>query len=222
MSNSSQPHGLWHTRLPCPSLSPGVCWNSCPSSWCCHPTISFSAAPFSCPESFPASGSFPVSQLFASGGQSIGASASVSVLPMNVQGWFPLGLTGLISKGLSRVLSPQNWNILNNTISILPKFRNIFTVCNLHVYHTNFADFLNLKCIILKFYWDAQKQRCLFKCTTTNKERSLHRAYLVGGSVQSISQTLAHNLMRWTSITISLLHTNELYSEGRLVSPVCA
>ena len=88
-----------------PSGSPGVCSNSCPLSQWCHPTISSSVVPFSsCPQSFPASGSFPVSQTFASGGQSIGASASV--LPMNSQGWFPLGLTGLISllsKGLSRV-----------------------------------------------------------------------------------------------------------------------
>ena len=88
---------------------PGVCSNSCPLSQWCHPTISSSAAPFSfCLQSFPASGYFPVNQLFTSGGQSIGASASESALPMNIQGWFPLGLTGLISllsKGLSRVFS---------------------------------------------------------------------------------------------------------------------
>ena len=94
--------------LLCPSLSPGVCSGSCPSSQWCHPTILSSVVPFSsCPQSFPASGSFPVSQLFTSGGQSIGASASASVLPVNIQGWFSLGLTNLISllsKGLSRVL----------------------------------------------------------------------------------------------------------------------
>ena len=98
---------MQHTRLLCPQLSLGVWSNSCSLSRWCHPTISFSAAPFSfCLQSFPASGSFPVSQLFASGGLGIGA--SVSVLPVNVQGWFPLGLTGLISlqsKGLSRVFS---------------------------------------------------------------------------------------------------------------------
>ena len=109
MSDSLQPHGLQHARLPCPSLSPGACSNSCPLSQWCHPTISSSAIPFSsCFQSFLASASFPVSRLFASGGQSIGASASASVLPMNIQGWFPLGLTGLISlqsKGLSRVFS---------------------------------------------------------------------------------------------------------------------
>ena len=103
------PHGLQHIRLPCPSPSPGACSNSCPLSWWCHPTISSCVAPFSsCPQSSPASGSFPVHWLFASGGQSIGASASASVLPMNIQGWFPLGVTGLISllsKGLSRVFS---------------------------------------------------------------------------------------------------------------------
>ena len=102
------PHGPQHTRLPCPSLSPGVCSNSCPLSQWCHPTISSSATFFSsCPQSFPA-GSFPMSQLFTSGDQSTGAWSSASVLPMNIQDWFSLGLTGLISlqsKGLSRVFS---------------------------------------------------------------------------------------------------------------------
>ena len=106
---SLPPHGQQHTRILCPSLSPGVCSNSCPLSWWCHSTISSSVIPFSsCPQSFPAFGSFLISQLFASGGQSIGASASASVHPMNIQGWFPLGLTGWISlqsKGLSRVFS---------------------------------------------------------------------------------------------------------------------
>ena len=93
----------------CPSLSPGVCSNSCPLWQWCHPTISSSVIPFSsCLPSLPASGSFPVSQLFTSGGQSIGASTSALVFPMNIQGWFPLGLIGLISllyKGLSRGFS---------------------------------------------------------------------------------------------------------------------
>ena len=109
MSNSLQPHGLQHARPPCPSPTPGVYPNSCPLSWWCHPTISSSVFPFSsCPQSFPASGAFPVSQFFASGGQSIGASASTSVLPMNTQDWSPLGWSGWISsqsKGLSRVFS---------------------------------------------------------------------------------------------------------------------
>ena len=98
MSDSWQPHGLQHTRLPCPPLSPGICLDSRPLSQWCYLTISSSAALFSfCLWSFPASMSFPMSQPFALGGQSIGASASASALPMNVQGWFPLGLTGLIS-----------------------------------------------------------------------------------------------------------------------------
>ena len=109
MSNSLQPHGLQHARLPCPSPTPGAYCNSCPSSQWCHSTISSSVLPFSsCLQSFPESGSFPMNQFFASGGQSIGVSASTSVLPMNIQGWFPLGLTGLISlqpKRLSRVFS---------------------------------------------------------------------------------------------------------------------
>ena len=92
-----------------PSLTPGVYSNSCPSSQWCHPTISSSVSPFSsCLQSFPASGSFPVSQFFGSGGPSIGVSASISVLPINIQDWFPLGLTSWISlqsKGLARVFS---------------------------------------------------------------------------------------------------------------------
>ena len=107
VSDSLHPHGLQHARLPCPSPTPRACSNSCPSSQWCPPTISSSVIPFSsCLHSFPASGSFPVSQFFASDGQSIGASASV--LLMNIQGWFPLGLTGLLflrSRGLSRVFS---------------------------------------------------------------------------------------------------------------------
>ena len=103
------PHGLQHSRPPCPSLSPRVGSNLCPLSQWCHPTIASSVISFSpCLQSFPASGSFPVSQLFESGGQTIGASALASVLPMNIQDWFPLGLTGLISlqsKGPSRVFS---------------------------------------------------------------------------------------------------------------------
>ena len=109
MSSSLWPHGLQHSRLPCPSLSPGVYSNSHPLNCWCHPTISSSDAPFSsCAQSFPASGTSSVIQLFPSGGQNIGASASASVLPMNIQCWFPLGLPGLISlqsKGFSRVFS---------------------------------------------------------------------------------------------------------------------
>ena len=98
--------GLQHSRLPCPSPTPGAYSNLCPLSQWYHPTISSSVVPFSCLQSFPASGSFQMNQLFTSGGQSIGVSASASVLPMNIQDWFPLGWTGWISlqsKGLSRV-----------------------------------------------------------------------------------------------------------------------
>ena len=109
MSNSLQPHGLQHARLPCPSLFPGVGSNSCPLRQWCYLTISSSAAHLSfCLQSFPASGSFPVTWLVAAGAQTIGASASASVFPINIHGWLPLGLTGLISlqsKGLSRAFS---------------------------------------------------------------------------------------------------------------------
>ena len=107
--NCLRPHGQQHTRLPCPSPSPRPCSNSCPLSWWCHSTISSSVVSSSSHlQSFPASGSFLMSQLFASHGWSIGVSASASVLPMNIQDWFRLGLTGLIflqSKGLWRVFS---------------------------------------------------------------------------------------------------------------------
>ena len=96
VSNSLRPHELQHARPPCPSPAPGVHSNSCPSSRWCHPAISSSVSLFSCLQSYPASGFFPVSQLFTSGGQSIGASASASVLPMNIRDWFPLGWTGWI------------------------------------------------------------------------------------------------------------------------------
>ena len=109
MSHSLWPHGLLHARHPCPTPTPGACSNSCPLSRWCHPTISSSVIPFSSHlQYFPALGSCPMSQFLTSGGQSIGVSASASVLPMNIQGWFPLGLTGWISlqsKGLSRIFS---------------------------------------------------------------------------------------------------------------------
>ena len=110
VSDSLWPQGLQHTRLPCPSWTPRACSDSWPSSWWCHPTVSSSVVPFSyCPQSFPASGSFPMSQFFTSGDHSIGISASASVLLMNIQDWFPLGWTGWISlqsKGLFQESSP--------------------------------------------------------------------------------------------------------------------
>ena len=130
MSNSLEPHGLQHTRPPCPSPTPRVYSNSCPLSRWCHPTISSSVVPFSSHlQSCPASGSFKMSQFFTSGGQSIGVSASASVLPMNIQDWFLLGWTGWISlqfKGLSRVF-------FNTTVQ---KHQFFGTQLSLHPYMT--------------------------------------------------------------------------------------
>ena len=106
ISDSLHPCGLQHARLPCPSPSSGTCSNSCPLNWWCHPTISSSVTPFSYPQSFPAPESFPMTWLFASDGQNIGASASIC--PMSIQGWYPIGWTGLVSllsKGFSKVFS---------------------------------------------------------------------------------------------------------------------
>ena len=119
MSDSLRSHGLQHARPPCPSPTPGVYSNSCPLSQWSNPTISSSVIPFSCLQSFPASGYFLMSQLFTSRGRSIGVSASASGLPMNIQGWFPLGLTGLISllsKGLSRVFSNTTVQSINSLV----------------------------------------------------------------------------------------------------------
>ena len=131
---SFPPHGLQHTRLPWPSLSSRACSNSCRLIWWCHPTISSSVAPFSsCHQSFPASGSFPMSWLFTSGSQSVGVSAPASVLPMNIHDLFPLGGTGwtsLQSKGLSRVFS-------NTTVQASILWRSAFFIVQLsHPYMT--------------------------------------------------------------------------------------
>ena len=151
MSNSLWPHGLQCARLSWPSLFPRVCSNSCPLSWWCYLTISSSAALFSfCLQSLPASGSFPMSRLFASSDQSVRVSTSASVLTMNIQSWFPLGLTGLTffqSKGLSRVFpstiiwrhqffgaQPSLWSsshihtwLLKKTIALTIWTRDVFT-----------------------------------------------------------------------------------------------
>ena len=130
VSDFLRPHILKHTRLLCPSPSPKVCPNSCPLHRWCHPAIFSSVVPFcSCLQSFPASGSFPLSRLFPSGGQSIGASASV--IPTNIQDWFPLGWTGwisLLSKGLSRVFSSttvQKHHFFGPKVSLCPTLRSI-------------------------------------------------------------------------------------------------
>ena len=131
MADSLWPHGLQHTRLPCSSPTPRACSNSRPSSWWCYTTISSSVIPFS---SFPASGSFPRSHLFTSGGQSIGVSASASVLPVNIQDWFPLGLTGLMfcSPGDSQESSPtsQFKSINSLVLSFLYSSHNSFSLNN--------------------------------------------------------------------------------------------
>ena len=142
MSDSLQPHGLQHARPPCPSLTPGACSNSYPLSWWCHPTISTSVIAFSCLQFFPATGSILMSQLFTSGGQSIGALALV--LPMNIQDWYPLGWTGWISlrlKGLSRVFAAAQFkSISSSAFSLLygP------TVTSMHEYWENHSfDYMN-------------------------------------------------------------------------------
>ena len=141
VSNTLQPREPQHARPPCPSPTPGAYPNSCPSSRWCHPAISFSVVFFSsCPQSFPASGSFPVSQLFTWGGQSTGVSASTSVIPMNTQDWSPLGWPGWISlqpKGFSRVFS-------NTTIQRHQLFRaQISSQSNSHI-HTWLLENHNL------------------------------------------------------------------------------
>ena len=128
MANSLRPHGLQHAKPPCPSPTPGVYSNSCPLSQWYRPTISSSVVPFSCLQSFPASESFPMSQFLTSGGQSIGASASASVLPMNIQDWFSLGLMGLIchaTLNVANLVWPRELNpiyICANTQHLLFSF----------------------------------------------------------------------------------------------------
>ena len=133
LSDSLWPYGLQHARPPCPSQTPGVHPNPCPSSQWCHPTILSSAVPFSCLRSFPASGSFALSQFFTSGGWRTGISASASVLPMNIQDWFPLGWTSwisLLSKGLSRVFP-------NSISSLALSFLYSPTLTSIHDYWEN-------------------------------------------------------------------------------------
>ena len=138
MSDSLQPHGPQHARPPCPSPTPGVYSNSYPLSRWCHPTISSSVVPFSsCPPYFPASGSFPMSQLFSWGGQSIGVSASTSDLPMNTQDWSPLGWTGWISsqsKGLSRSSPKTQFKSIN---SLVLSFLYSATLASIHDHWKN-------------------------------------------------------------------------------------
>ena len=146
MSDSLQPHESQHARPPCPSPTPGGHSNSCALSQWCHPAISSSVVPFSSyPQSLPSSGSFPMSQLFAWGGQSIGVSASASVLPMNTQDWSPLGWTDWISlqsKGLSRAFSnttAQKHQLFGTQLSLFP------TLTSIHDYWKNYSfDWMEL------------------------------------------------------------------------------
>ena len=143
LSDSLRPHRLQHYRLTCLSSTPGACSDSCLMSWQCHSIILTSITPFtSCPHSFPAWGSYPMSQLFALGGQSIGASASASVLPISIQGWFPLGLTSLIFlfKGLSRVFSNitvwKHWFFSTKSDKVIVLYANFLVLIQkLQLYH---------------------------------------------------------------------------------------
>ena len=138
VSNSLQPHGLQHARPPCLSPTPGVYSNLCPLSQWCHPTISSSVSPFSsCLQPFLASGSFPVSQFFTSGGQNTGVSSSAAVLPMNIQEWFPLTFIGLISlqsKGLSRISSTLQFKSIH---SLALSFLYSSNLTSIHDYRKN-------------------------------------------------------------------------------------
>ena len=156
MSDSLRSHGLQHARPPCPSTTPRVYSNSCPLSRWCHPPISSSAVPFSARlQSFAASRSFQMSQFFTSGGQSIGVSASASVLPMTVQDWFPLGWTGWISlqfKGLSRVFSNtrvQKWQFFGTQLRLIDSYIN---ACNIDDYF----NWLTVYWVIL-ITWDVDE-----------------------------------------------------------------
>ena len=157
LSDSLRPHGLQHARPPCPSPMPRVYSNSCPLSWWCHSTVSSSVVPFSsCPQSLPVSGSFQMSQLFTSGGQGIGVSASTSVLPMNIQDWFPLGLT----------LINLQYSALESWLNIQPRLLSL----PLYSHGSQSVSFLwaipcyEIICLVLSFtelYW-GQRQGIFF------------------------------------------------------------
>ena len=179
MSNSLPPRGLQHGRLPCPSPTPRVCSNTCSLSQWCHPIISSSVIPFSCLQSFPASGFFPISWFFASSGQSIGTSSSASVLPMNIQNWFSLGLTGLISfqsKGFSRVFS-------NTTVQKHQFFSSQPSLCSNSHIHTLLLEKVS-------FHSDPKERQCQrmfklphncthFTCWQSNAQNSPSQASIV-------------------------------------------
>ena len=207
MSNSLQPHGLQHTRLPCLSPTPGVYPNSCPLSRWCHPTISSSVIPFaSCLQSFPASGSFQMSQFFASGSQSIGVSASASVLPMNIQDWSPLRWTGWISllfKGLSRVFS--NTTVHKSINSSVLSFLYSPNITSIHDYWKNQSLDLDGPLLVMSLFFNM-----LSRLVTTFLPRSkclliswLQSPYVVilepkkikSVTVSTVSPSICHEVM---------------------------
>ena len=175
MPNSLWPHELQHTRFLCPSLSPRDCSNLCPLSQWCHPTCSFFVTPFSsCPQSFLASGSFPMSRFFASGGRSIGASASASVLPMNVQCWFPLGWTGLISllsKGLSRIFSnTMVWT--HQFFSAQPCLWSNSHICTWLLKNQNF-DYMGFVCKVVSLVFNIMSRSVIQTDCISSKRQAI-------------------------------------------------
>ena len=177
MSDSLQPRGLQHARHPCPSPTPGACSNSYPLSRWCHPTTSSSVVPFSSHlQSFPASGSFPMSQLFTWGGQSIGISASASVLPMNIQDWFPLGWTlwiSLQSKGLSRVFSNttvQKHQFFGLSFLHSPTLTSIHNYWKNHSFEMDLCWQSNVKSVVA---YQLKSIMCIYFSNRTLSPRSL-------------------------------------------------
>ena len=161
VSESLRPHGPQHARLPCPSPTSRACSNLCPSSQWCHPTISSSVVPFSCLQSFPASGSFPMSQFFTSG---IGASSSASVLPVNIQSWFPLRLIGLIlqSKGPSRIFSSTTVESINSLVVSLLYGTNLTSI---HDYWKNHSfDYTDLVGKVMPLLLNMLSRFIIFYC----------------------------------------------------------
>ena len=210
VSNSLQPHEPQHARPPCPSPTPGVFSNSCPLSRWCHPAISSSVIPFSsCPQSLPESGSFPMSQLFASGGQSTGVSASASVLPMNTQDWSPSGWTGwisLYSKGLSRFFS-------NTTVQKHQFFSTqLFTVQLSHPYMTTgktialtrwtFVDkimsmlFNMLSRLVITFL--PRSKHLLISWFQSPSTVILEMRKIKSATVSTVSPSISHEVMSWS------------------------
>ena len=210
MSDSLRPHGLQDARPPCPSPTPRVYSNSCTLSRWCHPTISSSVIPFSsCLQSFPASGSFQMSQLFASGGQSIGASALV--LPMNIQGWFPLGLTGLnslLSKGLSGVFSTIT--IWKQQFLMLSLFYGKTLTSTHNYWKKHSIDSVNSvsqSCLTLGSLWTAERQASLYKTSS----QTLLKLMSIKSVMPSNPLILCHPLLLLPSIFHSIrVSSNEL------------